>query len=187
VLGESFDEILEAARRGSDPAWDALYRDLAPLVHGYLRSRGAREPEDVTGEVFLQVARDLRVFSGDGASFRSWVLAVAHNRMLDEWRHHGRRPSHPASDEFIRDRAPTGDVEQEALHSLATERVRRLVEGLGSPQREVLMLRIIDGLTVNEVAQILGKPAGAVKALQRRGLAAVRGAMCREVAPALLT
>src|SRR5438445_952311 len=78
VLGESFDEILEAARRGSDPAWDALYRDLAPLVHGYLRSRGAREPEDVTGEVFLQVARDLRGFSGDEASFRSWVLAVAH-------------------------------------------------------------------------------------------------------------
>jgi len=177
VLGESFAEVLEAARRGSEPAWDALYGDLAPLVHGYLRSRGAREPEDVTGEVFLQVARDLRGFSGDEASFRSWLLAVTHNRMLDESRHHGRRPSHPAPDGLILDMAPTGDVEQEALQSLATERIRRLVEGLTGPQREVLMLRIIGGLTLNEAARVLGKPAGAVKALQRRGLAAVKRAM----------
>ena len=73
--------------------------------------------------------------------------------------------------------APTGDVEQEALQSLATERIRRLVEGLTGPQREVLMLRIIGGLTLNEAARVLGKPAGAVKALQRRGLAAVKRAM----------
>src|SRR4030081_3701589 len=59
ALGESFEVVLAAARTGADWAWEALYRDLAPLVHGYLRSRGAREPEDLTGEVFLGIARGL--------------------------------------------------------------------------------------------------------------------------------
>jgi RNA polymerase sigma factor (sigma-70 family) len=182
-LGESFEGVLTAARSGADWAWEALYRDLAPLVHGYLRSRGAREAEDLTGEVFLAVARDLPTFTGNEGSFRSWVLTVTHHRLLDERRYHGRRPADPVPEEAIQARTATGNVEDEALQSIATTRIRRLVEALAGDQREVLMLRIVGGLTVSEVAAVLHKSPGAVKALQRRGLAAIRHLMEREVVP----
>jgi RNA polymerase sigma factor (sigma-70 family) len=183
AFGESFERVLEAARSGADWAWEALYRDLAPLVHGYLRSRGAREPEDLTGEVFLGIARGIPTFTGNEGSFRSWVLTVTHHRLLDERRYHGRRPSDPVPEEVIQARTSTGNVEDDALQSLATTRIRQLLDALAGDQREVLMLRIVGGLTVNEVAGILHKSPGAVKALQRRGLALIRDIMDEEVVP----
>jgi len=183
ALGESFEGVLAAARTGADWAWEALYRDLAPLVHGYLRSRGAGEPEDLTGEVFLAIARDLPSFTGNEGSFRSWVLTVTHHRLLDERRYRGRRPSDPVPEEVIQARTATGNVEEDALRSLATTRIRQLVDALAGDQREVLMMRIVGGLTVNEVAGILNKSPGAVKALQRRGLAFIRHILDGEVVP----
>jgi RNA polymerase sigma-70 factor (ECF subfamily) len=180
-LGESFPEVLQATRTGAQWAWTALYRDVAPLVLGYLRSRGSREPEDLTGEVFLQIARDLAGFRGGEAEFRSWALVIAHHRLLDERRYRGRHPSEPAPDETILRLSPIGDVEEEALGSLATWRVRRLMDRLTEDQREVLMLRIVAGLTVDEVARIVGKKPNTVKALQRRGLAALEQAISNPV------
>lgn len=180
-LGESFPEVLQAARTSAEWAWTALYRDLAPLVAGYLRSRGARQPEDLTGEVFAQIARNLPTFQGGEAEFRSWVLVIAHHRLLDERRHLSRHPEDPTDDVMIHARAATGDVEQEAMVHLGTERVRRYFDRLSEDQREVLLLRIVAGLTVDEVALAVGKKPNSVKALQRRGLAALRQEIAREV------
>jgi len=183
ALGESFDGVLEAARTGAGWAWEALYADLAPLVNGYLRSRGARETEDLTGEVFLAIARDLHGFTGGESSFRSWVLTVTHHRLMDERRRQMRRPSEPAPTEVIEARSSTGNVEDEAIASLVADQIRRLVDRLDGDQRQVLMLRIVGGLTVPEVAEIVEKTPGAVKALQRRGLASIRRHLEREVVP----
>lgn len=181
TLGEGFDGVLQAAKGGAEWAWTSLYRDLAPLVLGYLRSRGAAEPEDLTGEVFLQIARDLRSFTGSENEFRSWVLVIAHHRLLDERRARSRRPSEPSPPEVIVERGATGDVEEEALRSLATHRVRDLLRAVTEEQAEVLMLRILGGLTVDEVARLVGKRPNSVKALQRRGLAAVKRALAKEM------
>lgn len=182
AIGESFPAVLAAARTSADWAWAALYRDLSPLVLGYLRSRSAREPEDLTGEVFLQVARDLPGFSGGEGEFRSWVLVIAHHRLLDERRYHARRPTDPHPDEVLEGRGAVGDVEEEAFRNLDVVRVRRLLGGVTEDQREVLMLRIVGGLTVDEVARAVGKRPNTVKALQRRGLAAVKRAISLEMA-----
>ena len=107
-LGESFPEVLQATLRGSEWAWTALYRDLAPLVLGYLRSRGADESEDLTGEVFLQIARDLPAFRGQEAEFRSWVLAITHHRLIDQRRYQWRHPADPAPDDAMNVKAPPG-------------------------------------------------------------------------------
>lgn len=183
MLGESFDRVLEAARTGAGWAWEALYADLAPLVNGYLRSRGARETEDLTGEVFLAIARDLHSFTGGESSFRSWVLTITHHRLMDERRRQVRRPSEPVPTEVIEARSATGNVEEEAIASLVSHQIRGLVDRLEGDQRQVLMLRIIGGLTVPEVAEIVEKTPGAVKALQRRGLATIRRHLEREVVP----
>jgi len=183
TLGEAFPGVLEAARTGADWAWRTLFRDLSSSVYGYLRSRGAAEPEDLTGEVFLQIARDLPRFEGGESEFRSWVFVVAHHRLLDERRHRRRHPVEPAAQETLAERAGRGDVEEEAMRRLATDRVVRLLEAVSSSQREVLLLRLVGGLTVDEVARTLGRSADSVKALQRRGLGAIRRRLLQEATP----
>lgn len=181
-LGETFPEILGAARLGAEWAWNAIYRNLAPVVFGYLGGLGAHDPEDLTGEVFLQVARDLGSFAGGEPEFRSWVLVMAHHRFLDQRRYESRRPVQAAPSEAIAGRASIGDVEDEALANLASEHVRRLIVALTPDQRDILLLRILGGFTVDEVAAMIGKRPSAVKALQRRGLGAIRRALAKEQA-----
>jgi RNA polymerase sigma factor (sigma-70 family) len=173
-LGERFGEVLSAAQTGAEWAWTILYREFAPSVLGYLRARRAPEAEDLLGEVFLQLVRDLSRFEGDERDFRAWAFTVAHHRLLDDQRRRRRRPVEPAPNAVIERRAALGDAEEEALERLGTEGVRRIIGGLSAEQQSVLLLRILGGLTVAEVARALGKRPGAIKALQRRGLAAIK-------------
>ena len=176
-MTESFDGTLLAARAGAEWAWDRLYAALAPGIRGYVRAHGAADPDDLVGEVFLQVVRDLGRFSGGEQAFRGWVYTIAHRRLIDERRRRGRRPVAPASDELLEVAAgPGGDVHEDAAARLEEAQVRAAIEGLPPDQRSVLLLRIIGDLTVEEIARVVGKRPGAVKALQRRALKRVEGA-----------
>lgn len=178
-LGESFESVLGAARTGQGWAWEAIYRELAPAVLGYLRARGAAEPNDLTAEVFLQLVRDLQSFEGGEREFRAWVFTVAHHRLVDERRRRGRRPVESVPAEAIADEQVGGDVEDEALARIEEQRVRRVLARLSGDQQSVLLLRILGDLTVDQIAGVLGKTPGAVKALQRRGLAALKREISR--------
>lgn len=176
VIGPSFDTVLSAAQTGADWAWDVIYRDLAGQVLGYLRSHGASEPEDRLGDVFLQVARNIRTFDGDEQAFRSWVFMIAHHRLIDERRSRSRRQEDLTGEPSDLDLAgePEAPADAEALNRLAEEDIRQLLGTLSVSQRDVLTLRILGGLTVPEIAVILKKRPGAIKALQRRGLNALK-------------
>jgi RNA polymerase sigma factor (sigma-70 family) len=177
----TFDSLLTAARSGAERAWTELYRAFSPTVLGYLRGQGAPEAEDVTGEVFLQVVRDLHRFEGDRAAFKAWVLTIAHHRFIDQRRRARRRPVElVAVPEEPKRTAP--DAEVEALALLGAERVRELMAALSPDQRAVLLLRIVGDLTAEEIGRAVGKRPGAVKALQRRGLATLGRMLAREAA-----
>ena len=180
-LGEQFETILAAAQCGTPWALERLYQTLAPAVAGYLRVQGAAEPEDLTSEVFYSALSRIETFRGDEGHFRSWVFTIAHNRLVDERRARLRRPlavEHNGAD-------PTsertgGDVEEEALRRLGTERVRGLCERLVPDQRDVLLLRMVAGLSLEQTAEALGKTEGAVKAAQHRAVGALRRLIERE-------
>jgi RNA polymerase sigma factor (sigma-70 family) len=174
TLGQDFADVLGAARTGSELAWTRLYRAYAPGVRSYLKSRGASEPDDLTGEVFLRVVRALPEFVGDEQHFKSWIFTVAHNRLVDGHRAQRRRRDEPCPDGVIECRAAVGNVEKDALTAIGGKRVRTLIGSLTPEQQSVLLLRLLGGLTVDEVARAVGKRSGAVKALQRRGLASLR-------------
>jgi RNA polymerase sigma-70 factor (ECF subfamily) len=146
-----------------------VYRELAPAVLGYLRAQRASDPEDVLGEVFLQVARDLGRFHGDAAALRRWVFAIAHNRLQDARRREGRRP--PVATGAVPDRPAPAAPDRldpglvEALWTLTPE------------QREVLVLRFVADLPLDDVARITHRRTGAVKALQHRALEALARAL----------
>jgi RNA polymerase sigma factor (sigma-70 family) len=166
---DGFDDVLSAARAGAEWAWTRIYDELAPKVVGYLRARGAADPEDVAGEVFLQVVRGLPDFSGGKGEFSAWVFTIAHRRLVDDLRRRRRRPVEVAPDEAI-ERAVGGDVNEDAEARMADASVRAAIDELPPNQRSVVLLRIIGDLTIKEIARAVGKRPGAVKALQRRGL-----------------
>lgn len=140
----------------------------------YARARGASEPEEVLGGVFLDVVRALPRFEGGHSEFRTWVFTIAHHRLVDDLRRRRGRPREPASPETLASAALSGNVEDDALRPLEAEEVRRVLERLSTAQRDVLVLRILVGFTIAETARILGKRPGAVKSLQVRGLAGLR-------------
>ena len=175
-----FEPQLEAAREGSEPAWGAIYARLAPQVLGYLRASGAIEPEDTLSEVFLQVARDLPRFEGGERDFRAWAFTIAHHRLIDARRAAARRPADPVDEVPERETAPVADAADEALARIGRDEILRVLAQLTPDQRSVLLLRLLGELTVDEVAAALSKRPGAVKALQRRGLAAVRRELSRQ-------
>lgn len=173
-FGPDFDSVLLAAQHGAPWALERLYLCLSPAVVGYLRVQGAADPDDLTNEVFLGVLRGVASFRGDEDRFRSWVFTIAHSRLTDERRRAGRRPQMvDGAREVDLDRVG-GDAETEALDHLAAVRVEALCEQLVPDQRDVLLLRLMAGLTIEAIAEALGKSEGAVKALQRRGLANLR-------------
>jgi RNA polymerase sigma factor (sigma-70 family) len=178
---DAFDSVLSAARAGADWAWQRIYTDLAGSVIGYLRVHGAEDPEDLAGEVFLQIVRDLPRFApttGDAErDFRAWVFTIAHRRLLDAFRARSRRPSvatDPADFAPLPD--PSAGPAEQATASLDRARVLGLLGELPPDQRSVLLLRILGDMTIEEIARAVGKRPGAVKALQRRGLKRLEGA-----------
>lgn len=169
-----FGALLQRARTGDEAAWGELYDSLAPQLLGYLRSRGAVDAEEVLGDVFLHVARGIDGFSGDCGGFRSWVFVIATSRLHDERRRLRRKPTHPLEPEAEEQVCAPVDVELEVEQAVVAGEVQALLACLTPDQRAVVELRVFAGLTSQEVATTVGKPVGAVKALYRRGLGALR-------------
>lgn len=164
---------IEAAKDGAEWAWESIYRDFAGPVTGYLRGRGASDPDDLSSEVFFQVARDIHRFEGDESSFRSWLFVIAHRRLVDDRR--ARSRTLDTVNEDSRDiETKGGDVEAEVMEHLSLSRVEDMLETLTEDQRNVLALRIIGDLTLEETAAVMSKRVGAIKALQRRALQTIK-------------
>lgn len=163
------DEVLPAAALGQPWALRIVYDELAPKVAGYLRARGAESPEDLTSEVFLVVFSKLSTLTGGSAGLRTFTFSVAHARLVDDLRRQARTPRTVAYDAQREERlAPS--AEDDAIARTSQDRVRDLLAVLPDDQRNVLALRVIADLTVEEVATAIGRSAGAVKQLQRRAL-----------------
>ena len=167
------DEALRALQGNNAELFSAVYQVYAGQVLGYLTAKGVPDPEATTQDVFLAVLPRLDEINGGVNGLRTFIFSVAHARMVDEHRKESRTPDqHEFEPE--RDAREASSAEAEAMLRLAPYEVMALLEHLGEEQREVLTLRIVAGLTVEQVAGIMGKTAGAVKQLQRRALITLR-------------
>lgn len=165
--------VLDAARAGAGWAFERLYRQFGGPVHGYLRSQGIDDPEGATDDVFLRVFRGLDRFEGTPAGFRSWVFTIAHHLVVDRRRFASRRPAEIAVERLPDVAAPNGP-EASVVAGLGLARLRALLDLLTPEQRDVLLLRFVADLSLEEVAEAQGRTVGAIKALQHRALASVR-------------
>ncbi len=172
------DDVVAAAEAGDGDALGILYTSLAPKVLGYLRSHGADDPEGLTNEVFVHVLQRLGGLVGGAAGLRTLVFSVAHARMVDDVRRRARRPvEHSYEPDLDYRLAPS--AETDALASATGADLHRMLERLHEDQRSVITLRILGDLSIEQTAEVLGKSAGAVKQLQRRGLLSLRSLMDR--------
>jgi RNA polymerase sigma-70 factor (ECF subfamily) len=169
-----FERLVKRARKGDDGAWSSLYRWLAPQILGFLKAMRMRDPEDVLGEVFLEVAHRIDRFKGDANGFRSWVFTIARAKRIDEIRRaQRRREERWDTGEHALVSAPS-NVESEALQTLALEDLLARLMLLTEAQAEVLVLRAVVGLSTREVAAVTGRSTGAVEQLQHRASVTLR-------------
>lgn len=193
-FGDRFTGVVEAARSGDERAWRELYEELSGALRAYFVVRHVPDPDDLVGEVFLDVARNLATFDGDESGLRSWVFTIAHHRWVDAVRVGTRRAAEQPTDTFdlladrrpdARSGGPTG--EDDALVRLGVEELRELVDRLSPDQRDVILLRYLGDQSMEQIATTLGKNPNAVKALHLRALRSLRRIIAVTLLPALLT
>ncbi len=172
------DDVLAAAQRGSGDAFAVIWRELSPVVAGYLTGRGVSDPEGLTSDVFLAVLPRLPELTGGVAGLRTFVFSVAHARAVDDVRRRARRPESIEFDPARHD-SVTASAEHEAMKRAGTDSVRTVLEGLSPDYREVLALRVIADLDLEQTATVMQRSVGSIKQLQRRALLALRAQLAQ--------
>ena len=163
------EKLLERCRRGDGLAWEALVRTYQSSVYAVTRYylRDPEEARDVAQDVFVRLYERLDSFGG-GDTFKAWLLRMARNACIDRLRRLKARP--PAADISVEDaRLSSGDdPEQNAETEARARLLRRAVADLSARHREVLLLKEIQGLKLEEVAKLLELPLGTVKSRSNR-------------------
>ena len=168
TLAHEEAKIFENAA-GTDPAvlFAAAYRSFAGPVQGYLKARGVDDPEAVTQDVFLDFYPKIDGLTGGLQGAKSLLFSIAHARMVDHYRRLERRPHLTPYDPLDDGRtAPSAEDYAVELTGGAAD----MLAGLSGEHQEVLALRVVADLSIDQVAAIMGKSAGAIKQLQRRAL-----------------
>lgn len=174
----AFASVLTAAQAGAGWARTIIWTEHSGQVTAFLTARGVREPEDLTSEVFIDLFAALPRFEGDAAALRGLLFSIAYRRMVDEFRSRSRRGhTEELGEDIDPRRAPS--AADEAERRLGDAAALRMLDGLPPDQRDVLTLRIVADLPIEQVARILGKRPDAVKQLQRRGLERLRKQIAR--------
>lgn len=170
MIGDGFPALLRAAQAGDEAAFSVLWRDSNPGLLRYLAVLAQAEPEDVASETWLQVVRGLKKFRGGEAAWRAWLFTTARRRAIDAGRRRRRRPS------VSLEQAPaiafprSPDSAELVLESFGTRAALEAIAALPPLQAEVVMLRVVGGLSTEDVGRLLGRSPGAVRVAAHRGL-----------------
>lgn len=158
------------AQDGDEAAFAVAYRLVQPGLLGYVRGLVGDDAEDVTSDAWLEIARDLGRFKGDGAGFRGWTATIARHRALDHLRRQRVRPRTSALEQDVWNLPGRQSTHEMALEAMSTEHALALVAGLPRDQAEAVLLRVVVGLDGPAAARVLGKRPGAVRTAAYRGL-----------------
>ena len=170
VSGAAGFRLVEQAKAGRLDAVEALYREHAERIYGYLSASvgNPEDAEDLTIQTFVRMIESLERFEARSTPFAAWLYRIARNLAIDHFRANVRARMRTAKLAAAEGR--TASAEEQALVGLERQDVRDQIASLPLPQREVLTLKFVCGLSNAETAVVLEKTEGAVKALQHRAL-----------------
>lgn len=167
------DDDVRAVGKGDREATGRIYSALAPAILGYLRAHRVDDAEAVMQDVFVALIPRIPTVTGGAEGVRRLAFTIARARMIDTARAHARRPVELAYNAEMDQRSVPSAAEDAEL-ALSLDRVQSVLARLPPDQRDVLTLRIVADLSIEQVAEIIGRSAGAVKQLQRRALLSLR-------------
>lgn len=166
-------KLIQRAKEYAPGAFAEIYERYYQKIYNYIyyRVSDGAMAEDLCSEVFVKALEAIDSYTFQGVPFSAWLYRIASNLVIDHYR---RQPSQPEvsledSRPLVADENPGVNLERYFTH----QELRQALQGLTSDQQQVIILKFVDGLSNNEVAQILGKTEGAVKSLQHRALASL--------------
>ncbi|HXV41808.1 MAG TPA: sigma-70 family RNA polymerase sigma factor [Anaerolineae bacterium] len=166
-------ELIQRAVSGDPAAFAALYDVYVEQIYRFIFFRVSNEQtaEDLTSQVFLKAWDNLGSYQIRGLPFRAWLFRIARNSIIDYYRTY--KETTPLEPAALTQPDPSAEVDEVVDQRLQAEALRLALQRLTEDQRQVLTLRFIEGLSTEEVAQVMGKRQGAIRALQMRGLQAL--------------
>jgi RNA polymerase sigma-70 factor (ECF subfamily) len=167
------ENLVRRAKQKDQRAFTELYEAYFDKIYRYVAVKiGDRtEAEDMTQQVFLKALQSISSFNWKGVPFSAWLYRIAHNQVVDYFRKQNKRPD-PLYDEALA--VSDSNPQQMAERNMDIEQVLSATRQLTDAQREVISLRFIGELSTAEVAKIMGKSQGAVKALQHSAILSLR-------------
>ena len=165
--------LVNRAQNGDEEAFSQIYEEYFNKIYRYVvvRMGDEMEAEDLTQQVFLKALQSIGSFKWRGTPFSSWLYRIAHNQVVDYLRKKKRRTTVPLDEiQVAVDRDPQDEVEK----GFDLQRLASAMHHLTESQRSVISLRFTSELSTAEVAQVLGKSQGAIKALQHSAVVALR-------------
>lgn len=175
-------EWVDAAKRGERDAFGQIYDRFQPAVYRYalVRVRMAADAEDVTAETFMAAFRTIGRYTWTGLPFEAWLFRIARSKIVDHQRRLARRPAMSDLDAIDPALLPqAADVASVAVGREASAALFAAMRRLSADQQDVLALRFFGGLSVAETAHVMGRSSDAVKQLQFRAVAGLRGRLER--------
>jgi RNA polymerase sigma-70 factor, ECF subfamily len=182
ISGDGLDAVVADAVAGDRDALRKVLETIRPIVFRYCRARiGSTErsglsADDVAQEVCLAAITALPRYRDQGRPFLAFVYGIAAHKVADAHRANGRNKADPTDTLPERPSLEAGP-EQLAIDSESARRMNELLAILPEKQREILVLRVVVGMSAEETAEAVGSTAGAVRVAQHRALARLKGAL----------
>jgi RNA polymerase sigma-70 factor (ECF subfamily) len=160
-------------------ALSEIYDTYAGKIYSYIyhRTGDGEAAEDLTGDVFVRMIEAIRDDRSWNTSLQGWLYRIAHNLVVDHFRRQSKRDGPQLDERWMAAEQPAHTFE--GLYHSA--QLRNAMRYLTEEQQQVIVLKFAEGLSNVEVAEVLGKTEGAIKALQHRGLATLRRAVGDQV------
>jgi len=172
------DELVAAARGGDRRALEALFERALTPVYRYVAFKlgtNSTDVEDVVQETFIGAMGSISRLRGDDeAALMSWLLSIARFKVADHLRARYSRPADSIDDDTRPEIRAKVDVEAMVVQGTEDRALRDAIRELTPEQEEVVTLRFLLGYEIEQVAGMVGRTEGAVKALQHRALATMR-------------
>ncbi len=170
------ESLVRQVKQGDQRAFAQVYEEHFDRIYRYvtLRIGDKMEAEDMTQQVFLNALQSISSFKWKGVPFAAWLFRIAHNQVVDYLRKKEKQATAPLDESLV---SSTDNLELMAERSLDIEQLLLATRRLTEAQREVISLRFAGGLSIAQVAKIMGKSQGAVKALQHSAIIALRKIM----------
>lgn len=164
--------LVELARQGDAEAFGLLYDHYQGSVYRFLfyRTRSSTLAEDLTSETFFRALRSMNSFRWQGKDFGAWLMTIARNLATDHFKSGRSRLELTTEDMSLHDDAADDGPERAVLTGLTNEILMQALTELPAEQRDCLVMRFLQGMSIAETASVLGRSDGAVKQLQLRGV-----------------